>query len=256
MTKNNPAAHPNPLNEGILLINKPRGKTSFSLVATLRRLLDVQKIGHAGTLDPFATGVMVLLVGRQYTQLSDQFLMHDKEYIAQLHLGIVTDTYDCEGKILQESTLIPSLQEIETVVEGFQGEILQVPPMFSAKKKEGKKLYELARQGKTIEREAVPVCLQIEIQHYLYPYLELKVACSKGTYIRSLGHDIGAALGCGAYVSQLERVRSGSFHIEDCFDGALLQSSAPDIPQLQARLRTKIDSKDGRCCINPDLTNV
>lgn len=209
--------------EGILLINKPKGCTSFSLVATLRRCLGVKKIGHAGTLDPFATGVMVLLVGRNYTRLSDNFLEKDKEYIAQLHLGIVTDTYDCEGAIQSQSPTIPTIEQVQEAIEQFQGDIDQIPPMYSAKKVKGKKLYELARRGIEIERAPVKVHLSIEIIHYAYPYLEIKVSCSKGTYIRSLAHDLGKVLECGAHLSALCRTRSGVFKLEDCLDGAALQ---------------------------------
>lgn len=222
--------NPNPLKEpaGILLIDKPKGKTSFSLVAMLRRIYGVKKIGHAGTLDPFATGVMVLLVGKNYTRLSDQFLGQDKEYEALVHLGKVTDTYDCEGQVLRTSDMIPSLQEIESVIEKFQGKIMQVPPMFSAKKVAGKKLYELARKGVSIEREAKEVTVQIQVLSYEYPYLSLRVACSKGTYIRSLAYDIGEMLGCGAHLTELQRTRSGSFYLKDCVDGSLLQNPPTD----------------------------
>lgn len=120
--------------QGILLVDKPIGKTSFSLVGVLRRLLKVKKIGHAGTLDPFATGVMVMLVGRSMTKLSDQFLFEDKEYTAQVHLGVSTDTYDCDGVTLSTSDLIPSLSEIHTALQKFQGDVFQTPPMYSAKK--------------------------------------------------------------------------------------------------------------------------
>lgn len=220
----------NPLKapSGILLVDKPKGKTSFSLVAMLRRIYGVKKIGHAGTLDPFATGVMVLLVGKNYTKLSDQFLGQDKEYEALLHLGTVTDTYDCEGQVVRTSDKVPTLQEIASVVEKFQGEILQVPPMFSAKKVGGKKLYELARKGISIEREAKKVSVQIQILHYEYPDLSIRVACSKGTYIRSLAYEMGEDLACGAHLTELKRTRSGSFHLKDCVDGALLQNPPQD----------------------------
>jgi tRNA pseudouridine55 synthase len=210
--------------EGILLVNKPRGKTSFSLVAALRKRLGVQKIGHAGTLDPFATGVMVMLIGKTYTRLSDQFLMQDKEYIAELKLGIATDTHDLEGKILMTSDAIPSLQEIHSVIQQFQGEIDQIPPMFSAKKVQGRKLCDLARKGQHIERKPVRITVGITVIDYSYPSLIIKVDCSKGTYIRSLAHDIGLILGCGAHLISLKRLRSGLFHLDQCIDGELLNS--------------------------------
>ncbi len=219
--------------EGILLINKPKGKTSFSLVAALRRRLGVKKIGHAGTLDPFATGVMVMLVGRNYTRLSDQFLSKDKEYVAQVLLGISTDTYDCEGKIRIQSDLQPDLKKIQEILSYFQGEIEQIPPMYSAKKWQGKKLYQLARQGKEVERVPAKVHIETRLIDYHYPYLELQIKCSKGTYIRSLAHDIGEKLGCGAHLINLKRTRSGHFHLNECIDGELLEN-------LQIDLKTKL----------------
>ncbi len=208
--------------EGILLVDKPVGATSFRLVAALRKLLQVKRIGHAGTLDPFATGVMVLLVGRPYTRLSDQFLLCDKVYRAQLRLGVATATYDHEGEVTSTSDKVPALHEIEEVLQRFQGEILQVPPMFSAKKIQGKKLYEYARAGKEIERAAVPVRVNITLESYHYPYVNISVTCSKGTYIRSLAHDIGQVLGCGAHLVALQRTQSGGFKLEECLSGAQL----------------------------------
>lgn len=218
--------------EGLLLVNKPRGKTSFSLVSILRKLLNVRKIGHAGTLDPFATGVMVMLIGKNYTRLSDQMLCQDKEYLAEVHLGIATDTYDCEGKPTSTSPLIPTLDEIKIALAHFQGEIDQQPPMFSAKKIQGKKLYELARKGKTIDRPSAKVHVATHLLHYAYPHLTLRISCSKGTYIRSIAHDLGIQLQCGAHLSALQRLRSGAFHLEDCIDGtALIPENLPIISQ-------------------------
>lgn len=215
--------------QGLLLINKPVGKTSFSLVAALRRLLKIKKIGHAGTLDPFATGVMVMLIGRTMTRLSDRFLCQDKEYIAQLHLGISTDTYDCEGTTFFSSSKVPSDHEIQQIIQQFQGTIEQIPPMHSAKKVNGKKLYELARKGKVIERKPVLVTLETELITYDYPLLTLRVKCSKGTYIRTIADDIGKLLGCGAHLSALHRTRSGIFKIEDCLDGSTLFDQSPNL---------------------------
>lgn len=204
--------------EGILLVDKPKGPSSFKLVQILRKRLGVKKIGHAGTLDPFATGVMVMLIGRRYTRLSDQFLCSDKEYIAEVYLGKTTDTYDSEGTIVAESSVIPSLEEIQRTLSFFQGEIEQIPPMYSAKKIEGKKLYELARKGVEIERKSVKVVLATHFIRYEYPYLELRIVCSKGTYIRSIAYDLGLKLGCGAHLSNLRRTRSGLFHLQDCIN--------------------------------------
>lgn len=207
---------------------KPVSKTSFSLVSVLRKLTNIRTIGHAGTLDPFADGVMVLLIGKPYTKLSDQFLNDDKAYRTTVHLGITTDSYDIDGETTSQSPYIPTLSEVKEVLLKFQGKILQTPPMFSAKKVNGKKLYELARKGITIERQAVPVNVQIELISYSYPYLELNVECSKGTYIRSLAYDIGVELTCGAHLSTLTRTRSGKFSLADCCDGAKLMESGYD----------------------------
>lgn len=215
--------------EGILLINKPKGNTSFSLIRTLRRRLKIKKIGHAGTLDPFATGVMVFLIGKTYTSMSDRFLNEDKEYMTQVYLGVTTDTFDSDGKVTAYSEKTPTFQEIKNSISKFQGKILQTPPMYSAKKVNGKKLYELARKGKIVDREPVEVELQIKILNYQYPYLNLQISCSKGTYVRSIADDLGAMLGCGAHLSELQRIRSGKFTIHDCIDGYLLENDSFDL---------------------------
>lgn len=205
--------------EGILLVDKPVGKTAFSLVGRLRKLLNIKKIGHAGTLDPFATGVMVMLIGRKYTKLSDMFLNEDKEYVAELHLGVATDSFDNEGTVVGESDYVPSFEEIEAAISKFQGDIQQVPPMFSAKKINGKKLYELARKGQTVERKPVTIWVETHLMHYEYPKLSIHVTCSKGTYIRSIADDMGKMLGCGAHLTNLQRTRSGRYRINECLEG-------------------------------------
>jgi len=212
--------------EGILLVNKPAGKTAFSLIAALRRILNIRKIGHAGTLDPFATGVMVLLIGRPFTRLSDRMLTADKEYRAKIFLGVATDSYDCDGTVTMQSDLVPTLEQVKATLACFEGVIDQIPPMFSAKKVQGQKLYELARKGKTIERAPVKVTIKLELLRYEYPYIDINVACSKGTYIRSLAHDIGTHLGCGAHLIELQRTRSGAYSLCRCIDGALLFDSS------------------------------
>lgn len=220
--------------EGILLVNKPVGKTSFSLVAATRRRLGVKKVGHAGTLDPFATGVMVLLVGREYTKLSDSFLEQDKEYRARLLFGASTDTFDCDGVIQSTSDCVPTLDEIDHAVALFQGEIEQIPPMFSAKKINGQKLCDLARKGKTVERAPAKVKVEMKVLHYEYPYMDIHVKCSKGTYIRSLAHDLGVALECYAHLVELQRTRSGRFALSECLDGKLLDLQEYDLlPHLK-----------------------
>ncbi|MBA3722146.1 MAG: tRNA pseudouridine(55) synthase TruB [Parachlamydiaceae bacterium] len=224
MTTTNPNTIAQSSPEGILLVNKPKGLTSFSLVAILRKVLGVKKIGHAGTLDPFATGVMVMLIGRNYTKLSDQFLTCDKEYLAEVHLGITTDTFDNEGEVQSTSDIVPTLDSIKNALNHFQGDIEQIPPMFSAKKIGGKKLYELARKGKEVERAPVKINVETQFIDYKYPHLHIRVKCSKGTYIRSIAYDLGKLLGCGAHLSNLQRTRSGVFNIENCLDGALLKN--------------------------------
>ncbi len=213
-----------PACEGIALLNKPKGKTSFFLVHLLRKLTGVRRIGHAGTLDPFATGVMVLLIGKSYTKQSDSFLRSEKEYRARLLLGISTDSYDIDGEVTFRSTKIPDFSEVEGVLKEFDGEIFQIPPMFSAKKINGKKLYLLAREGITIERQPRKVSIRITSLTYDYPFLEFTVSCSAGTYIRSLADDIGKRLGCGAHLVELTRTRSGSFTLDLCQDIETLDS--------------------------------
>ncbi|MDR2539972.1 MAG: tRNA pseudouridine(55) synthase TruB [Chlamydiales bacterium] len=208
--------------EGILPINKPMGRTSFYLVSSLRKLTEMKTIGHAGTLDPFASGVMILLIGKPYTKLSSSFLNQDKQYLATLHLGISTDTYDLDGQIIAQSPLIPTQSQLEKVLVEFQGTTHQIPPMFSAKKIQGKKLYDLARKGMIIPRAPITVTIKIELISYIYPHIQLKIDCSKGTYIRSLAHDIGTLLESGAHLSQLIRTKSGDFQLMDCCDGERL----------------------------------
>ncbi len=212
---------------GLLLINKPKGKTSFYLVSVLRKIYQIKKIGHAGTLDPFATGVMIYLVGRSMTKLSDHFLCQDKEYEALLHLGIETDTFDCEGEQTPLSNRVPTLEEIKQCIDHFQGEMMQTPPMYSAKKVGGKKLYELARKGITIEREAKPITIKTTLLSYEYPFVKIHVSCSKGTYLRSIAYDMGKHLGVGAHLTELTRTRCGPFHLHECIDGSSLSIHNP-----------------------------
>lgn len=203
------------MSNGILLVDKMSGTPSFRLVSILRRLTGESTIGHAGTLDPFATGLMVMLIGRPYTKRSNTFLTDDKEYLATARLGISTDTYDFEGVVTSRSAQIPTLYEIKRSLEAFQGQVLQIPPMYSAKKVRGKKLYDLARKGIEIERQPTLVRMEIKLLRYDYPELEFQVRCSKGTYIRSLAHDLGNSLGCGAHLIALRRLASGSFSVND-----------------------------------------
>ena len=209
--------------DGILIIDKPAGITSHDVVYHVRRALGTKRVGHTGTLDPFATGVMVILVGKA-TRLA-QFLDKDrKEYIAEIQFGSRTDTGDSTGKVIDGSEshvdeIAPVLTSgLKTALESFRGDLLQAPPMYSAKKVGGKKLYELAREGKTIERESVPISiyeLSIVDDTWLEEdgRLQVKVACSAGTYIRTLAEDIGASMGVGAHLVALRRIAAGEFEL-------------------------------------------
>ncbi len=204
---------------GIINVYKERGFTSHDVVAKLRGICRMKKIGHTGTLDPEAVGVLPVCFGSG-TKLCDMLTDWDKEYLAILRLGVVTDTQDMSGKILSQcggdrlAALMP--EEIRQVIEGFIGDYDQIPPMYSALKVNGKKLYELARAGKEVERAPRKVEIkEIEILSMNLPVIEMRVVCSKGTYIRTLCHDIGAKLGCGGAMETLVRSRVGIFGIED-----------------------------------------
>lgn len=214
--------------EGILLIDKPKGRTSFSLIPYLRKFFGVKTIGHAGTLDPFATGVMIFLIGKKFTRMSNQFLNCDKEYVAEMLLGQATDTYDCEGQTTNTSPYCPTLLEVKEAIKQFQGSLQQTPPMFSAKKIGGKKLYELARKGKEVDRPAQTIHVRTTLIHYEYPVLRFHVVCSKGTYIRTLAHDLGIVLQSCGHLRALQRTRSGSYHLNECLSFATLQDLTPD----------------------------
>lgn len=202
--------------DGIFIIDKAPGMTSHDVVARVRRIIRQKRVGHAGTLDPMATGVLPVVVGRA-TRLVEYLAEADKAYRATVRLGATSDTYDREGVITSVAgAVMPSRDEIERALDGFRGKIEQVPPMHSALKVGGQKLYELARQGIEVERKARSVTIsRLEIEAYLPPYLQLFVECSKGTYIRSLAFDLGEKLGMGALLDGLERTRVGGFMVED-----------------------------------------
>lgn len=200
---------------GIIIINKEAGFTSHDVVAKMRGICGQKKIGHTGTLDPDATGVLPVCLGSG-TRLCDFLTDKDKEYIAELLLGVTTDTQDTSGRVLEEKKVTSSAEQVREVIESFEGEYLQVPPMYSALKVDGKRLYELARAGREIERKARPVTIHaIEILSVELPRVRLRVACSKGTYIRTLCADIGGKLGCGGVMAALRRTRSGMFTLEN-----------------------------------------
>ena len=191
--------------QGIIVIHKEKGFTSHDVVAKLRGILHMKKIGHTGTLDPDATGVLPVALGKG-TKLVDLLTDKEKTYEAVLHLGIDTDTQDMSGTVLEERPVNVTEEEVRKVLKSFVGEQLQIPPMYSALKVNGKKLYELAREGKTVERKARPVCFyEIEPLEFHLPLVKIRVTCSKGTYIRTLCHDIGEKLGCGGCMEELLR---------------------------------------------------
>ena len=200
---------------GVLILNKPAGFTSHDCVNKIRRLYNTKKVGHTGTLDPMATGVLPILIGRA-AKASDLVTAEDKLYRAGLRLGITTDTEDTTGNILTTSEKIPDEKAVRETIKSFVGDILQIPPMYSALKVNGQKLVDLARRGVTVEREARPITIHsIAVEPAGSPdEYTLTVHCSKGTYIRTLCADIGERLGCGGCMSSLERLASGSFGIE------------------------------------------
>lgn len=218
---------------GILLIDKPKGKTSHDMVYFTRRLTGIKKVGHTGTLDPMATGVLPICIGKA-TKVCDMLTVTDKCYIAKIKLGVTTDTQDVTGNILTQSDKKVTAEEFENAAKSFIGEIEQIPPMFSAIKKDGKKLYELARKGITVEREPRKITIHnIEIldTDLENSFAYIKVYCSKGTYIRTLCEDIGNMLGVGGTLAELRRVNSGGFDICDCHTTEELQN-ADDISQF------------------------
>lgn len=211
--------------DGILLVDKPKGMTSHDVIDFVRRNFDIVKAGHAGTLDPSATGLLVVLIGKA-TKLSSRFLGEDKEYEAVMTLGKRTHTGDAEGRVLQERPASGISEErIRGVFAGFEGETDQVPPMVSALHHKGRRLYELARKGKEVPREPRRITImELRIDSIELPDIRFTVRCSKGTYIRKLCDDIGETLGCGAHLSGLRRLKAGEFAVEDSVSIEILKS--------------------------------
>lgn len=208
---------------GIVIIHKEKGFTSHDVVAKLRGICGQKKIGHTGTLDPEATGVLPVCLGSG-TKLCDMLTDKDKEYVAELLLGVETDTQDLTGTVLSRHPVAVTQDQVREAVLSFQGSYRQVPPMYSALKVNGKKLYELAREGKEVERQAREVQIsEIEILKMRLPVVQLRVVCSKGTYIRTLCADIGQKLGCGGVMESLVRTRVGKFSLEEAFTLGQLQ---------------------------------
>ena len=200
---------------GVINIYKPAGITSHGVVSRVRRILGMKKVGHTGTLDPDADGVLPICVGKG-TKLSEMLMNKDKTYVAVVKLGVATDTQDSSGNILEIREVTADKEAILDVIMGFVGQIEQVPPMYSAIKIGGRKLYELARQGLEVERKARNVTIySIDVNNISNDSVTITVDCSKGTYIRTLCHDIGEKLGCGAHMEKLTRTRAGKFDIKD-----------------------------------------
>jgi tRNA pseudouridine55 synthase len=204
--------------DGVLLVDKSPGMTSHDVVAITRRSLDTKKVGHCGTLDPLATGLLIITIGRG-TKIQDLLMSEDKEYAGTLRLGEITDSQDSDGQIV-ETRPVPefSREQLDAAFAKFHGDFYQTPPMVSAIKKDGVPLYKLARQGKTVEREPRFVHVYAhEIKEVRPQEIDFRVVCSKGFYVRTYAHDIGQALGCGAHLKSLRRTKSGKFSV----DGAI-----------------------------------
>ncbi|MBN1871567.1 MAG: tRNA pseudouridine(55) synthase TruB [Candidatus Omnitrophica bacterium] len=214
---------------GIIILDKPKGITSHDAVNLVRCLYKTKRVGHAGTLDPLATGVLVILLGKS-TKLSQHIVNSNKEYDITMKLGVSTDTGDALGKVITESPL-KGMDEvlIKNTIMAFEGETKQIPPMYSAVKHKGVSLYKLARKGIAVERQPRLIYIEhIEVKKIEMPYVSFKAICSKGTYIRQLCVDIGARLGCGAHVTELRRVSSGDFHLDDAISFDELKSMSRD----------------------------
>ena len=214
---------------GIVIIDKPEGWTSQDVTARLRRVFNTRRIGHGGTLDPMATGVLPVFVGRA-TRGVEFFEHAEKTYETVLRLGITTDTEDISGTVLSEQDAFVTGEQLEEVLQKFRGDILQVPPMYSALKINGQKLVDLARKGKTVERQPRPITIhELTLLSMEADGIRLRVRCSKGTYIRTLCKDIGEALGCGGCMASLRRVQAGEYTIDEAVPlAALLEETAPE----------------------------
>jgi tRNA pseudouridine55 synthase len=231
--------------DGVLLVDKAAGMTSHDVVAITRRTLNTKKVGHCGTLDPLATGLLIIVIGRG-TKIQDLLMAEDKEYVGTMKLGEITDSQDADGQVI-ETRPVPELtpEQIDGAFAKFRGDFYQMPPMVSAIKKEGVPLYKLARQGKTVEREPRFVhVFGYEVQGIRMPEIDFRVVCSKGFYVRTYAHDIGLDLGCGAHLKSLRRTKSGRFNLDHAVtvdellrgDPAVVASKILDLPTV-SRMR-------------------
>ena len=221
--------------EGVLLVDKPGDHTSHDVVARLRRKLNMKRIGHAGTLDPMATGLMILLIGKA-TKISQYLISLDKGYEGSIELGKVTDSQDAEGEVL-ETRPVPALTEadVRNAMNGFLGDQYQMPPMFSAIKIGGVPLYKNARKGVEVEREPRFIrIMSFELTRFALPRFDFKLRCTKGTYVRTVAHDLGQKLGCGAHLAALRRTSTDKFDLADAM--TLDQIEALSLPEIEKRL--------------------
>jgi len=213
---------------GFLIIDKPVGITSHDVVDRARRILGIRKIGHLGTLDPIGTGVLVLAIGKA-TKAARYFVEDDKEYTTTIRLGVITDSQDLDGTVLEERPVNVTIEQFQEVLDRFRGHIEQIPPMVSAKKVGGKRLYKLHRQGIEVKRDPKPVQIyDIDLHEFASPEATFHVQCSKGTYIRTLCADMGETLGCGGAMAQLRRTKSGFFSIEKAMTLETLEQMSTD----------------------------
>ena len=234
--------------DGVLLIDKPTGCTSHDVVDFVRRRFHFKKVGHCGTLDPLATGLLMLVIGKA-TKIQDLLMAEDKEYAGTMKLGVSTDSQDSDGKVLEEKPVPPlTPEQIDAAFKKYVGDFYQVPPMVSALKQGGVPLYKLARAGKTVEREARLVHINsYKIDEIALPRVKFRIECSKGFYVRTYCHDIGQDLGCGAHLVQLSRTKSGNFSLDRALSWDALQKitdahalmpsllSLPEVSRLRRR---------------------
>lgn len=221
--------------EGILLVDKPGDHTSHDVIARLRGKLKMKRIGHAGTLDPMATGLLIVLVGKA-TRVSQYLVSLDKEYEGTIELGKVTDTQDAEGEMMETRPVPPFTEaEVKAAIDGFLGDQYQTPPMYSAVKIDGVPLYKSARKGEEVERE--PRFIRVaswQITRFGLPRFDFRLRCTKGTYVRTLAHDLGQKLGCGAHLAALRRTATDKFNVSQAL--TLEQIQAMSLPEIEARL--------------------
>jgi tRNA pseudouridine55 synthase len=221
--------------EGVLLIDKPRDHTSHDVVARLRGKLRMRKIGHAGTLDPMATGLLIMLLGRA-TRVSQFLISLDKEYEGTIELGKTTDSQDADGQVMETRPVPPLTEaEVRAAMHGFLGDQYQIPPMFSAIKIDGVPLYKKARKGEDVERE--PRFIRVmawDLLRFATPHIDFRMRCTKGTYVRTLAHDLGTKLGCGAHLSALRRTATDRFNVSDAL--TLDRIEQLSLPEIEKRL--------------------